>query len=142
MPGTKQWHLLPNVEMLRWCSTRVERGLQPLHTRWLYQDHIKPARRHMALAGQVVPRRKNDAPLFDKTNACCRPSMGSRCSAAHFYKHRGTVGRSHDEVNFPASAARGSIIALQKAQAVLDQVAQSLVFGCIAGLFGRGGFVR
>ena len=87
---------------------------------------------------QIMARRKYDATLLDAAHACRGPTVAAGAAFANLHKHDGSVGRTHDEVNFTTAAPRRPLIAHEQAQALSLQIAQGLVLCGVSHLFGRG----
>jgi 16S rRNA (cytidine1402-2'-O)-methyltransferase len=116
---------------------RLERGANPLHPVLFHADHVKPARRQLVQAHQVVAGRKHNAPLFDVAHAGCRAAVAGCAALSDFNKHGGAIGIVHDQVNLAAAAPRRSIIAHDERESRVLQKAQRQRLGCITGLLGR-----
>ena len=112
----------------------IKRGLQPFNATVLQYHDIKPTGRGRRQAHQVMARRKNNAPLLERTDTGRRPAMAGALALAHFHENASAIRRAHDQVNFSAPAPRRPIIAHQQAQAVLLQIMQRSRFGGIARL--------
>jgi len=87
-----------------------------------------------------MTRCKNNATLLGDADAGRRPAVAGVAALAHLDKHRGAIGRSHDQVDFAAAAPGRPIITLQQAQTCLLQMAQRGLFGRIACLFAGPDF--
>ena len=85
-----------------------------------------------------MPGGKYDAPLLGATDTGARPAMAGIGAAANLDKHDGAVSRTHDQVDFTATAAGRPIIAMHQPQASLLQMVQGGVFCRIAHAFGAG----
>ena len=117
-------------------ASRVKRRLQPLDLARVEQHHVKPARGHDPQPQQVVPGRKDDAPLFGIAYAGPGTTMVATRTATHLDEDTGAIGCAHDEINFAATSPGRPIIALHQLQAVLLQVSQCYIFGSIPHAFG------
>jgi hypothetical protein len=117
-------------------SGGIKSRLQPLRPGRFYGHDVKARRRQATPTQKVVLRRKNNAPLFHKSNAGSGPSVVGPTAPAHFDKHHGTVCGLHDQVNFATPSAGRPIIALQQAQTARLQIGQRLVFARITSGFG------
>jgi hypothetical protein len=119
-------------------SGRVKRRTQPHHAGGFYRHHIKAAGWWRVEAHQKVPCRKNNAPLFGKTDAGRRAAMATAAAFSDLYKHQGAVRIPHDQVNFTAATPRRSIIALKQVHASFLQVLQCYSFRSVSRLLGTG----
>ena len=120
------------------ASIRVKSRLQPREASRINGYHIKAARRRLAQAHQVMTRRKHDAALLDTAHAGRRTAVRSARALAYLDKHQRARRVAHDQVDFPASATRRPIIALQQAQSRGLQMLKRPLFRGVAGLLGRG----
>lgn len=119
-------------------APRVKRRLQPLDLARIEQHHVKPAGWHDPQPQQVVPGRKDDAPLLGIAHAGAGAAVVRGPPTAHFHKHAGAIGRTHDEVDFAAATSWRSIIANQQPQSLVLQVAQGFSLRCVTDAFGGG----
>ncbi len=126
--------------MLMSHLSRVECPLQPLGAPGLDQHNIESTRRQLAQAHQIVTRRKDNASLFDHTDARTGAAMLGARALAHLDKHGGAIVGTHDQVDFSTTAPGRPIIALQQVQPVLLQIPQRRVFSRSADLPGAWGF--
>ena len=85
-----------------------------------------------------MPRRQHDPPLLDGADAARRSAEGRAGTAPDLDEHQRAVALAHHQVDFAATAARGSIIARYEPQARRLEVGEGAVLGGIAGLL-RGG---
>jgi len=85
-----------------------------------------------------VLRRKDDAPLLGGAHAGGTAAVRGGGAFAHLHKHQRAIGRAHDEVDFSATAPRGSIITLNELQTLRLQIAQRRRFSRVPQLFGGG----
>lgn len=94
---------------------------------WLQQHHVEPARWRGTSRSEIVACRENDASLLDRADARPRAAKVMAIAAAHLDKHHRTIAFTHDEINFSATASRGSIIACEQLQPRTHQQVQRLV---------------
>lgn len=97
-------------------SMGLKRPAYPCHSARLDGDNIKSTGWRAGKARQVKPSRKNNAPLLCVAYACACTPMARRCAFPDLYKRRRAVRLAHNQINFTATAAWRSIIALNQTQ--------------------------
>jgi hypothetical protein len=79
---------------------------------------------------------KHNATLFTPADAGHRPAVTLISASAHFDKHHGAAGLTHNQVNLTAAPTRCSVVANQQLQSLVLQIGQGLFLCVIPELFG------
>ena len=82
--------------------------------------------------------RKHNASALASADAGPRTAEIISCSRPDLDKYQGTVGVTHNQVNFAAASPRGAVVTGKQRQAMVEQITQGALLGDVAALLGIG----
>jgi hypothetical protein len=123
-----------DFQAFEFFASGFDRIPDPVQAACVNCDNVEAADRRALIATQKKLCRKNQAPLFGRCHAGCRPAMEFICSFPDFNEYQRRAVQ-HDQVNFATLAPE---ISVKQRQSVLLQVRQRVIFAQSAAnlLFG------